>query len=168
MNYYEFVKDDFKVVDGWKVFRIRATQDFENAYRNVKKGELGGYTSHNLYNNSWVFGNAIVVNCEIRYNSYIVGDYTYQRIILENSSIQGTGDYINDCGYNNIYNIDVVGHNFIQGSRHSVIWGVNKKTKKIMVSVGCQLYTLNGWKKSYKNIAGNQNYMYHYLNTLDT
>jgi CRISPR/Cas system-associated protein Cas5 (RAMP superfamily) len=53
MSYYELVKDDFKVVDGWRAYRIRATQDFENAYRNVKdctklvwKGRCRRLTTH--------------------------------------------------------------------------------------------------------------------------
>ena len=102
---------------------------------------------------SWVFGNAVVIDSDLLENSYIIGDYTYQRLILTNSSINGAGNYLNTFGYNRLTNLEVIGHNIIQGSRHSVIWGVVKNTKKITISVGCQQYSLDDWKKMYNNIA---------------
>lgn len=158
MSYYTIVKDDYKLVDGNRCYRIRATQDFKNSHKNVKKGELGGYVNWDLKDYSWVFGNAIAYNCNLRENSYIVGDHTYRGIALQNSSIQGTGDYINESSMNDLRNTDIIGHNFIKGSWHSVVWGIDKTTKEIKVSVGCQFYSVEDWKKYYINIADRQGY----------
>ena len=43
---YEIVKDNFKEVDGVKVYQIRALKDFQNDLlknKEIKKGDLGGY-----------------------------------------------------------------------------------------------------------------------------
>ena len=90
MSYFKLVVNDFKVVDGCKCFRIQATRNFENAYRNVKKGELGGYVygSGVLGDNSWVFGNAVLLgNSRLLGSSYIVGDYTFNRFSGQNIQI---------------------------------------------------------------------------------
>ena len=160
MSYYEFVEDDFKVVDGVKCYRIRATKDFKNTYKEVKKGELGGYVYKQiaLWDESWVFGDAVVINSRLKNNSYIIGDYNYRGFYLDNSSINGAGNYLNTCQQNYLTNVEVIGNNFIRGSRHSVIWGVDKTTKKITISVGCQLYTLGFWKKMYNKIAEDKGY----------
>ena len=160
MYYYELIEDDFKIVDGYMYRRIRATKDFENAYRNVKKGELGGYVRNQnvLYGNSWVFCNAVVINSDLYNNSYIIGDYIYRGLLLDNSSINGTGDYYNTRDRNYLIDIEVIGHNFIHGSKHSVIWGVDKNTKEVMISVGCQLYSLDDWKNHYNEIANRKGY----------
>lgn len=158
MSYYEVVKNDYKYVNGNKCYRIRATQDFKNQYRNVKKGELGGYINLVIYDFSWVFGKGIAFNCRLRNNSYIIGDHTYRGIDLINSSIQGTGNYINETSMNTVKNIDIIGHNFIKGSKHSVVWGIDKETKEIKISVGCQFYSLDDWKRIYRDIADRQGY----------
>ena len=160
MSYYEFVEDDFKVVDGFKYHRIRATKDFKNTFREVKKGELGGYVRNPnaLKDYSWVFGNAVVISSDLFENSFIIGDYTYRNLILTNSFIHGTGDYLNSCQFNRLTNFEVIGHNFIQGSRHSVIWGLDKDTKQIKISVGCQRHTLVDWKTLYKKISEENDY----------
>ena len=121
MSYYKLIKDDVKIIDRSKVYRIQATQDFENPYRDVKRGELGGYINCSMFANSWVFGNAVAYNCDLTNKSYIVGDHTYRGIYLNNSASQGTGDYINDTYMNNISNIDIIRRKLIKGSRQSVI-----------------------------------------------
>lgn len=157
-DYYELLTNDTKTIGYNTFWRLRATKNFKNPYRDVKKGELGGYVSGNsLQNNSWVFGNAIVLNCILNNNSYIVGDFTYSHIFLDNGSIQGTCDYNNTHGNNRVYGYKIVGSSFIKASKHSVIWGTNKKNE-VVVNVGCQTYTLNRWKEEYKDIANNQGY----------
>ena len=69
MKKYELLEDDFKEVDGKKLYRIRALQDFSN----IKKGDLGGYieSENNLSHNDdlWVYKNAKVYgNAEIYKN----------------------------------------------------------------------------------------------------
>ena len=157
---FEFKTNDSKVVDGVTVYRIRATETFETPYKTVKKGELGGYICDDtdLGDGSWVFGKAVVIDCSVSRQSFITGDYVYKCIILTNSSIEGTGNYNNERGYNEITDINVVGHNFFEGSEHSVIWGVDKDTSDIMISVGCQFYSLDDWKEEYEDIAEDQGY----------
>ena len=160
MSYYKLLKNDTKQIGTRTLYRIQATEDFKTPYRDVKKGELGGYVENygTLTNNSWVFGNAKVFDCTMGHSSYIVGDHTYCGLFLNNGSIQGTGDYINKYGYNRIYDVDVIGHCIIKGSKHSVIWGVDKNNKEVTVIVGCQRYTIPEWKSHYKWISKSQGY----------
>ena len=61
---YELLKDDTIVINGTKLYRVRALKSFGN----VKKGDIGGYieSSDNLsihgegwvYDEFWVSGNA--------------------------------------------------------------------------------------------------------------
>lgn len=158
--HFETVMEDTKIVNGVKVYRIQATKNFETNHRNVKKGELGGYICDDttLDDCAWVFGDAVVIDSSLDCESYIVGDYVYSGLELNETSIHGTGHYTNDCGYNFLENVKVIGHNYINGSKHSVVWGVDKNTNVVMISVGCQLHSLNDWKGAYEDIANDQDY----------
>lgn len=158
MSHFKMIVNDNKIVNGIRVYRIQATEQFKTAHRIVKSGELGGYICDDtsLNDGAWVFGNAVVIDSSLDSDSYIVGDHVYSGLELSNTSIHGTGNYRNQHGYNFLENTKVVGHNFISGSRHSVIWGVDGDD--VMISVGCQFFSLEDWKEMYEEIANDQNY----------
>ena len=94
---YEIVKDNFKEVNGVKVYRIRALKDFQNDLlrnKKIKKGDLGGYieSEKNLSQegNCWIADNAIVCdNATIKDNSVILDNATVSKYaaISENTTI---------------------------------------------------------------------------------
>ena len=59
---YELTKES-KIVEGVKVFRIKALKDLDNVKSNVKKGDFGGYvqSSNNLSQEGfcWIYDNAV-------------------------------------------------------------------------------------------------------------
>lgn len=97
MKKYEIVKDNFKEVNGVKVYRIRALKDFQNDLlrnKKIKKGDLGGYieSEKNLSQegNCWIADNAIVCdNATIKDNSVILDNATVSKYaaISENTTI---------------------------------------------------------------------------------
>ena len=71
---YEILKDEFIEFDGRKLYRIKALKDF----RNVKKGEAGGYieSEQNLSQegDAWVYGDAQVYgNARVYGNAQVYG-----------------------------------------------------------------------------------------------
>lgn len=155
MNYYELIKDDVKIHDEFYCYRIRATQDFKNPYRDVKKGELGGYVTYpnTLESYSWVFGNAILINSILHNNSYIVGDFIYRGVDLRNSHIIGSGNYYNEWDATTLIDLSVVGQNAIQVQPRTIIWGTNTKTNETIVCVGCQNHSIENWRRNYQSIS---------------
>lgn len=85
---YELLKDDTIVVDGFKLFRIRALKDFFV----VKAGELGGYIEHEgcldhngyawVYNDAKVYDASKVTEC---------GRVAGNAIITRGSKVTGFG-----------------------------------------------------------------------------
>lgn len=163
MSFFELVKKDFKIHDGFTVYRIRATQDFNNPYRNVKKGDLGGYVlyDHVLKSNSWIFGKAILINSILQDRSYIVGDHVYRGLEMINSHIIGTGDYYNEWDTTTLRNLSVVGQTVIQAKPKAVVWGTDTNTKETIVCVGCQNHSIKTWKNRYQSISNTHGFGSH-------
>ena len=167
MSYFKLVVNDFKVVDGCKCFRIQATRNFENAYRNVKKGELGGYVYNTdvLQDNSWVFGNAVLMyDVRLSGNSYIVGNGAFNKISGQNIQIISEENMNGHVRMSYANNIKVDG--YFKGSFHPVVFGkatTNSNDSKIKVGdvviyVGCNLGTIEQWKRKYAKVAKDYGY----------
>lgn len=132
-KYFELFKDDYKIINGVTVYRIKALIDFDN----IKAGELGGYIekednlkvyysvldpgwySYYAENNnvraSWIYDNACVYGDSVVYlggrvkgNSVICNSH-----ILDDSTVDG------DCSIFNSkvsYKSTIVGDSFISNS----------------------------------------------------
>lgn len=116
MKKYQIIKDDFKIEDDMKVYRIQALKD---CGYNVKAGDLGGYieSEDNLSQegNCWVAENAIVCeNAKISENAFISGDAIVSGhakvfgnvIVLDHVEIFGNAKVYGDSvliGYAKIY-----------------------------------------------------------------
>lgn len=97
MEKIELVKSMHKMVDGVKVYRIRALKSFYPRHlqcKEVKKGDLGGYAQYLLNlseeGNCWIADNAIVCdNATIKDNSVILDNATVSKYaaISENTTI---------------------------------------------------------------------------------
>jgi len=81
----------FKYINGTKVYRIQALQDFNN----VNKGDLGGYVckSSNI-KHSWIDTNSVVIDSTIESSDI-------QESVLENCTLYDTRIYCSDI--KNIY-----------------------------------------------------------------
>lgn len=152
---YEFLEDDFIELDGYKLYRIRATQDIDNSFRKVLKNETGGYGAKNLIlkDNSWIFHNAKVINVSLVGNSYIIGDYIFRGLRLIDSSIHASGNYNSPKGITHIIGLNIVGHNFLQASQHAIVWGILKNTNVMRVCVGCNSGTVYSFKCKVPNVS---------------
>jgi UDP-3-O-[3-hydroxymyristoyl] glucosamine N-acyltransferase len=112
MKKYELT-DETLVVDGHKLYRIKALRSFSD----VKKGDLGGYVkreinlSHNgdcwVSGNAKVFGNAIVYgNAKVHGNARVSGDAW----MTDNVQISGNAHVSGNVG---IYDKSIISGNCI-------------------------------------------------------
>lgn len=183
MSHCELVKSDSKVVNHFTVYRVRATTDFKNPYRDVKKGELGGYvnTLDTLGKNSWVFGNAILLaSVRLGVESYVVGDFIYNNIVGTKIEINSNKDMYKHTKASYVSFIKVEG--YIPGTRHPVVFGKclkNSREPKYnkgdnIIFVGCTPGTIQQWKNKYKRMARDYDYGYqeteyaNYLKQIET
>lgn len=183
MSHCELVKSDSKVVNNFTVYRVRATTDFKNPYRDVKKGELGGYvnTLDTLGKNSWVFGNAILLgSVRLGSESYVVGDFIYNNIVGTNVEINSNKDMYKHikASYASFIKID----GYIPGTRHPVVFGKSLKNSREpkynkgdnIIFVGCTPGTIQQWKNKYQRMARDYGYGYqeteyaNYLKQIET
>lgn len=157
MQYFELVKSDFKFVNYTTVYRIRAVVDFNTPFGKVKRGDLGGYTNRQDNPNSWIFGNAIVTGSYLD-RSFIRGNFHYSRLNMVNCTIDGTCDYKFTGVSSYPKNLNVVGSSCINGNRHPIIWGTDKKTNELKIFVGCRGKSLNTWKRVWNRLANDYGY----------
>lgn len=164
---YKFVMKDKKKIRNTMVYRIKATESFETPFGRVNVGDLGGYICRDTVLNfdSWIFGNAVLINSWASNNSYIIGDYVYKCLGLENTTINGKCDYITGYGRTRMYNMVVEGSDIINAQPRVIIWGKHKETQKTIVCVGCQQYSIADWKTYYRNIAYTHGFEYNYIPT---
>ena len=93
MPKFEILMDDFKEIDGRKLFRIRALRDIpsnRNFPPSVKAGDLGGWveSEDNLSQegNCWIYNNACVFgNASIKDNAAV----THDAVVSDNALVAG-------------------------------------------------------------------------------
>ena len=89
---YELIKDDYVIVEGRTLYRIKALEDF----RCVKTDDLGGYIEkeENLSHegNCWIAGNAKVFGDATVIENALVSDYA----IVKDRAIIGDMAFIGD------------------------------------------------------------------------
>ena len=140
---YEILKDEFIEFDGRKLYRIRALKDF----RNVKKGETGGYieSERNLSHEgeAWVYGNACVSgDARISDDAWVYGNaqvYGNARVYGD-AWVSGNAQvYGNACVYGDaqVYGNAQVSGNAQVLNRHSVVWFSNVGTENGTLTVYC-------------------------------
>lgn len=162
-KYFELFKDDYKIINGVTVYRIKALVDFDD----IKAGQLGGYIEkednlkvyysvldpgwYSYYaelNNvraSWVYDNACVYGDSVVYlggrvkgNSVICNSY-----ILDDSTIDG------DCSIFNSkvsYKSTIVGNSFIS----------NSELENVTIEDFVSLYTVQMKKSTVKGCTSIQ------------
>lgn len=162
-KYFELFKDDYKIINGVTVYRIKALVDFDD----IKAGELGGYIEkednlkvyysvldpgwYSYYaelNNvraSWVYDNACVYGDSVVYSGGRVKGHSVicNSHILDDSTIDG------DCSIFNSkvsYKSTIVGDSFISNS------GLENVTIEDFVS----LYTVQMKKSTVKGYTSIQ------------
>lgn len=174
MSYFKVIKNQSKVVNNVRVYRIQATETFETPFGTVKKGDLGGWICSNstLKNNSWFFGDAVVINSWLTNRSCIKGDHVYSQLGLDCTTINGTCDYITGYGRTTFFYMNVEGSSIINANPRAIIWGTHKTSKEIIVCVGCQQHNIQNWRKNFKLISRSNGfdtiYIEPYLKHLDT
>lgn len=107
----KLLKDDFKTVDGVKLYRIQAAMTFKSQGHVIEKGQLGGYMAESAIfaPNSWVEeGSTLADFTRIHANVYIEKDVIMRhaayahlgsRIGQGSTIFGGLGSYV-DCGSN--------------------------------------------------------------------
>lgn len=91
MNKKYKLTEEYKVINGHKLYRIQAMKDFSD----VKEGELGGYIEFqkNLSqeHNCWIYDDACVMGSSIVYDNAIVKDEAviFNGYIFDNAIVLG-------------------------------------------------------------------------------
>jgi UDP-3-O-[3-hydroxymyristoyl] glucosamine N-acyltransferase len=125
---YAFVENDYKNVDGKKLRRIIATENFATAQgMKVKKGEKGGYIENvnNCRSGCWVGKNAVVYGLAmIAERSYVEGTKIYGVTKIYKSHIDGNYEIF---GRTEIWNSEIFGEGSIQGCKFDkvILKGLN-------------------------------------------
>lgn len=86
MQYYKLIKEDIKKIQGYTLYRIRATKSFGD----MRKGDLGGYIdeSSKLLNYAWIYSGYVYNNSRIE-NSRIENS-TVENSLVENSLVENS------------------------------------------------------------------------------
>ncbi len=128
-----------KIVCGRKLFQIEATIDFQYA----KKGELGGWVERedNLSGNAWVSGNTEVYgNAKVSGNAWVSGNAE----VYGDAKVYGNAWVYGDA---EVYgNAEIMWFSKV-GSCNGTLTAFLNKNRKIMVTRGCFIGTLEEFRK---------------------
>lgn len=169
MKKYEILNDDFLILGGVKLFRIKSLITFGD----VKDGDIGGYieSEKNLAHtgNAWVSGNARVSgiarvsgDAEVSGNAKVYGDalvygnvwvYGNARVSV-NANVSNNADLNKGFGYFTVTAI---------GSRHGTTTFYITKDKGIFVACGCFNGSMAEFKLKVSERHSGTKYEAHYL-----
>ena len=162
-KYFELFKDDYKIINGVTVYRIKALIDFDD----IKAGDLGGYiekeenlqvyssllnpgwysyyTEINNVRASWVYDNACVYGDSYVYAGGRVKGYSivYNSHILDNSTIDGDSSIFNSKVS---WESTIVGDSFIS----------NSELENVTIEDFVSLYTVQMKKSTVKGYTSIQ------------
>ena len=162
-KYFELFKDDYKIINGVTVYRIKALVDFDD----IKAGQLGGYiekeenlkvyysvldpgwysyyAENNKVRASWIYDNACVYGDSVVYsggrvkgNSVICNSH-----ILDDSTISGDSSIFNSKVS---YKSTIVGDSFIS----------NSELENVTIEDFTSLYTVQMKKSTVKGYTSIQ------------
>ena len=162
-KYFELFKDDYKIINGVTVYRIKALVDFDD----IKAGQLGGYiekeenlkvyysvldpgwysyyAENNKVRASWVYDNACVYGDSVVYSGGRVKGHSVicNSHILDDSTIDG------DCSIFNSkvsYKSTIVGDSFIS----------NSELENVIIEDSTSLYTVQMKRSTVKGYTSIQ------------
>ena len=115
---FKILKNNYKEIDGKRVYRIRAKKSFYCNGKKIRRGECGGYISscsNLLSDNSWISSNCVVMNDARIYDNCLIENGA---IIKDFSEISG------DCGP------VIIRGNVIIGGKSNII---NKREETLVI-----------------------------------
>lgn len=131
---YELVTTDTLVVDGRKLYRIKALRDLRNGL--IRAGDLGGYveSTHNLSDNgtAWIYAPAQVYGeAQVKDNATAVGN----SVVRDSATLEG---------FSTVFDAEVAGSAVVSGRAsvrgHSRVFGLAKVCENAQIDNMAQVF----------------------------